>query len=128
MANNYTNEEFQKTILMIVNSDKDGGFTSKELHEMFGTAKSKTKILSMKPDKIMETVKKHKWKFIKAGDVVEHITEGWIGVCTKTADNTSIFVLSANGIARRAFKQNCKVVGYMDISEFLSNIKNSINR
>ena len=127
MANNYTNEEFQKTILMIVNSDKEGGFTSKELHEMFGTAKSKTKIFSMKPDKIMETVKKNHWKFIKVGDVIEH-TDGWIGVCTKIADDTSIFVISENGIARRSFKQNCKVVGYMDISRFLSNIKKCVNK
>ena len=122
MNRTYTNEEFQEAILMIVNSDKENGFTSKELHEMFGNAVPKTQILSMKPDKIMEALYKNKWKFIKVGDIVKH-KDGWVGVCTRIYDNISIYIVDENGYATRTFKQNCEVVGKMDVSKFLLDIK-----
>ena len=86
------------TMMKIYNSDKEGGFTSKELGEIFGKNMKKKDILSLNYQTILELV--DIWtekKTIRIGDVVKIKLFGDLGVCIGRKDDNSINVLLPNG-------------------------------
>ena len=113
------------TMMQIFNSDKEGGFTSKELGEIFGKNMKKKDILSLNYQTILELVDIWKEKkTIRIGDVVKIKPFGDLGVCIGRKDDNSINVLLPNGDMLFGESDFIKVYSQaVDIKGFMNLVK-----
>lgn len=122
----YTAKELHKVMLKIFNSDKEGGYTSKELTEIFGRQR-KNEILKYDPDVLMGFVRAHRdGAKITVGTIMKEKNRDVICVCTKVYDN-GIHILKEDGTTEAWLNKyvtgSFEIVGRMNMQNVFENIR-----
>lgn len=123
MDSKYTAKELYKVMLKIINSDKEGGYTSKQMVDIFGH-KTKSEIFELDPDMLMNAVKRYDESNVVQGSIVRQCTTNMVGLCTYKAPNSDCAtVMWKDGSSGVKKVKDLIVIGRYDFEKILRDIE-----